>query len=1072
MTTYDPQPTNESVPASTMDPGIAELFERQAAATPEAVAVRRADEELTYRELDAAADMLAARLSRQAGPQAVVALLLEPGPALVTGILGVLKAGSAYLPLDPGYPTERLGFLITDAKAALVVAEAATAHRVPRNGRPMVLIDAPYGASPRPASHPSRGGSADDLAYLIHTSGSTGTPKGVAVPQRPLLELIRWSVARYRVSPDDVALPTHSTAFDAASRELLMPLLAGAGLVFTHGERRLDPRTLLREISHSGVTILDTVPSLLRRMLAEPDAAARLASLRVVVCGGEELDAETCDRFAESLPTAELMNQYGPTETTVAVTAWTCRPSLNGERVPIGHPLPGVRAYVLDEDGNPVADGAPGELCVGGHSLAHGYAGRPDLTANAFRPDPFAGRPGARLYWTGDRVRRRADGALEFLGRVDDQVQVRGYRIEPDEVAAALRRHPGVAEAVVVAHHGSGEEGEAALAAYVVPTGARVPSADLYTHLADIVPVFMLPDHLTQVAELPRTPAGKIDRVRLPEVAEQPYTAPEGRTAATIAALWETVLDRPRVGAFDDFFALGGDSLLATRVVIRIRERFGVDLPVRELFTSRTVTALAVCVDRASAVADSGALRRRDPARRRSLSFAQRRLWFLEQLTPGLPAYNVGRAYRICGPVDVIALTRALHAVVERHEVLRTRFLVEDGEPYQAVEAPNRAAALPVTDLSTDLDPVASARERSRATIEAPFDLAEGPLMRARLFRLADEDHVLLLAWHHSVFDGWSVGPFETDLTAAYQGRDLPELNVQYADFADWQREQLSEDRLTRRIGYWRKRLDGATLTLELPADRPRPPVPSYRGGSVAFSVPEALVGRLRALGRERGASLFMVTLAAFQVLIGRYTSRRDFVVGCPSAGRHRTELEELVGFFVNSLVVRADLSGDPSFAELVGRVRSSVLEAFEHQDLPFERLVEELAPPRDLSRNPVIQVWFDLFTAGSGLALGGASTRRFATGSVTTRFDVELHLADTRHGGLSGELIYASDLFDAASMERFAEHFLTLLTTVAEDSTAQVDSAEVLSAAERELLLSTWNDTGCSYRGDRTVSE
>ncbi|MFF5262792.1 amino acid adenylation domain-containing protein, partial [Actinomadura viridis] len=1059
--------------------GLVERFERAVASAPGATAVLLGGERTTYGELGGMVDRLSALVRERTVPGDVVALRLGPGPGLVAGMLAVLKSGHAYLPLDPAYPGDRLAFMAADAGAALVLADSARPDGLPADAPPVLPVDAlpaledapgePYGGEGASTSP-------DAPAYVIYTSGSTGRPKGVAVGRRSLLDLISWSAGRYGITPADRVLPTHAVAFDAASRELLLPLTEGAALVFTGGERRLDPEILLPAIEEHRVTLIDVVPSLLRRMLDHPDAARRLASLRVVVCGGEELAPEVCARFHATLPGAELVNQYGPTEATVAVTAWTSRKEGNGARVPIGRPLPGVRAYVLDDAARPVPDGTPGELVIGGTCLAYGYLGRAGLTADRFLPDPFAGIPGARMYRTGDLARRRPDGTLEFLGRADDQVKIRGYRIEPGESAAVLRGHPGLADAVVVPV--PGDRGEPVLAAYTVPAGPPVPDADLYAHLMERLPDFMLPARIVPLAELPLTRTGKVDRARLPVPAPGtvPRVAPRDHAEAVIAGIWAEVLERPDVGALDDFFALGGDSLLATRVLVRVRETLGADLPTRALFLHRTVERLAAAASDAPSTRGAPPPHPRKRADHRPLSLAQQRLWFLDQLTPGMLAYNTCKAYRIRSALDAAALDAALRAVAERHEVLRSRFRTVGGEPYQVADGAERIR-LEVTDVSVAAAPETAARELARAEAETPFDLAEGPLLRARLLRLGAADHVLVVVAHHAVFDGWSLRIFEADLSAAYTmaagGRTprLEPLGVQYTDFAVWQREHLPDSLLKRRLAHWRERLDGAPMTLELPADRPRPAVPSYLGDVVEFTVPAAVAAPLRSMARERGVTPFMVAMAAYQVLIARHTGRRDFVVGCPSAGRSHPELEDLIGFFVNSLPLRADLSGRPGFSEVVDRVRETLLQALAHQDLPFERLVEELAPPRDLSRNPVIQVWFDLFTPGAGLDLAGAPAERFTSGLVTTRFDVELHLAETPSGALAGELIYAADLFEAGTMRRFADHYVNLLTAVAAAPDAMVWSIDVLSAEESRRLLIEWNDTAVAFDDARTLA-
>jgi acyl carrier protein len=635
-----------------------------------------------------------------------------------------------------------------------------------------------------------------------------------------------------------------------------------------------------------------------------------------------------------------------------------------------------VRLYVCDALSSPQPAGVPGELLIGGAGVARGYLGRAGLTAERFIPDPVGGEAGARLYRTGDRARWRADGTLEFLGRVDAQVKVRGFRIEPGEIEAVLRGHESVTECVVVVREDV--PGETRLVAYVA---GGVDAEALRAHLRRSLPEYMVPSAFVVLHALPLTPNGKLDRKALPAPelasAEETYVAPRTPVEEVLAGIWAEVLRVDRVGVEESFFELGGHSLLATRVASRVREVFGVEMPLRALFEGPTVAELAGRVEEMRR-AELPVLPPVVPTERDGsplpLSFAQERLWFIDRLEPGSTVYNIPVARRLGGALHVAALERALGEIVRRHEALRTVFQEMGGSPAQVI-APFGGFALPVEDLSAlgEADREAAVEQRVGDEARRAFDLSAGPLFRAALLRLGDEDHVLLLSMHHIVSDAWSMGVLFRELSALYEayreGREspLPELAVQYADYAVWQREQLEGEVLDRQLSYWRERLSGAPELLELPADHPRPPVQTHRGATVPVEFPPELLERLQALGRSEGATLYMTLLSAFQVLLSKYAGSDDVVVGSPVAGRTRGEVEELIGFFVNTLVLRTDLSGDPSFRELLGQVREATLSAYAHQEVPFERLVAELQPERSLSHSPLFQVLFALQNAGDG---------------------------------------------------------------------------------------------------------
>ncbi|HEU4560998.1 MAG TPA: amino acid adenylation domain-containing protein, partial [Longimicrobium sp.] len=743
-------------------------------------------------------------------------------------------------------------------------------------------------------------------------------------------------------------------------------------------------------------------------------------------------------------------------------------------------PIPNARAYVLDPAGEPLPVGIPGELCIGGAGVVSGYLGRPALTAERFVPDPFAAEPGARMYRTGDRARWRAEGKLEFVGRVDDQVKIRGFRIEPGEVEAAMAAYPGVREARVMMRED--QPGDKRLVAYVV---GSAETDGLRAHLRQSLPEYMVPQAIVALDRLPLNPNGKVDRKALPvpeyAAGADRYVAPRTPVEEVLAGIWAEVLRLERVGVEESFFDLGGHSLLATRVVSRVRELFGMELPLRALFEGPTVAELAGRVEeiRRAGLPVLPPVVPVESTDMLPLSFAQERLWFIDRMEPGSAVYNIPVAWRLGGVLDEAALERSLGEIVRRHEALRTVFAEVDGSPVQVI-APFAGFALPVEELSGlgEADREAMARRRAGEEAARPFDLAAGPLFRAALLRLGEDDHVLLLSVHHIVGDGWSMGVLYQELSALYEayreGRTspLPELPVQYADYALWQREHLRDAVLERKLAYWRERLADAPALLELPTDHARPAVRTFRGAYERIELPLELLERLQALGRSEGATLYMTLLGAFQLLLSKYSGSEDVVVGSPAAGRTRKEVEELIGFFVNTLVLRTGLSGDPSFREVLRRSREATLGAHEHQDVPFEKLVAELQPERSLSHTPLFQVMFALQNAVErGLALPGLEVSDAGAELASAKFDLSLMPKATAQGLRVG-LNYNTDLFERGTALRMLGHLARVLEQAAADADTRLSELELLGEAERALVLEEWNRTEAEYPADRCLHE
>jgi len=915
-----------------------ELFAAQAERQPEAPAAVCGDGILTYRELDARASCLAHHLiGLGVAPGSLVALLDRRGLDLLTAILGVMKAGAAYLPLDPEHPAHRQAQVLGQSAAPLVLAaedllpvlaEVAAELASPPRRLSLPALLARRGEEGIP---PRRGGPAD-LAYTIFTSGSTGLPKGAMVTQSGMINHLRAKIGDLGLSAADAVAQTASQCFDISVWQLLAPLAVGGRVHIYPDAVAHDPARLLASVDADGVTALETVPSLLRVMIEEADRRGderpRLAALRWVIPTGEALPPELCARWLAAYPGTPLVNAYGPTECSDDVTHQriAAAPSPRAVRVPIGRGVGNTRLYVVDRGLRPAPIGVAGELCVGGAGVGRGYLNAPERTAAVFVPDPFGEEPGARLYRTGDLVRRLADGALDFLGRADHQVKVRGFRIELGEIEAVLAQHPAVRQAVVLA----AEPGpaERALMAYVV-AGPEVGEGDLRAFLAVRLPDYMVPAAFVPLASLPLTANGKVDRrallARGPGFAARgDYVAPRTPVEESLAAIWAEVLKVPRVGVADDFFALGGQSLLATQVISRIREVFKVEVPVRLLFQHPQVAGLAAGVEaalsRAQGMPAAPAMTRIPRHGELPLSFAQERLWFIDRLRPGMTAYNIFGAVRMSGALDVVTLERSFSELSRRHEVLRTTFAAVDGRPVQVVNPP-AAVPIPVVDLRAIPEPARGelAARLGNEEAQRPFDLARGPLIRGVLLRESDSDHLLAVTAHHVVYDVWSREILIRELGALYEafwhGRPspLPELAIQYADFAHWQRGWMQGEVLEGQLAYWTRQLAGVTHGTELPGDRSRPPVQSFRGARTLHQLTAAATAAIKDLSRRQGVTVFMALLAGFDAFLSRTTGEDELAIGSPIANRNRAEIEPMIGFFVNTQVLRGPRAIPPS---------------------------------------------------------------------------------------------------------------------------------------------------------------
>ncbi|MAE65565.1 MAG: non-ribosomal peptide synthetase [Phycisphaeraceae bacterium] len=1062
LLTVDWNRTHADLPRDTC---LHQRFERQARAHPDRVAAVDAHDSITYGSLDRRAEHLATTLQRSGvGPDVHVGLHVDRSLDVLVGILGILKAGGAYVPLDPAYPPQRVELILNDCGASIVVTSRSLASQLPSSERQVVLVDDACDEPAVDTGHVTP----RHAAYVIYTSGSTGRPKGVVIEHRNAVALVDWAGHAYADDELSGMLASTSICFDLSIFEIFGALSHGGRIILARDALHLHDHPAAGE-----VTLINTVPSVMSQLL---DLGRLPSSVLTVNLAGEPLQTALVDRIYAESSARKVYDLYGPTEATTYVTG-TLRQ--RGASATIGRPIANTTAYILDDYLEPVPVGVPGQLYVGGAQVARGYWNRPELTAENFLADPFGASAdeASRLYRTGDLARFLPDGRIEFLGRMDDQVKLRGYRVEPGEIEAALVEHDDVREAAVIVRDGSSDADRQLVAYVATRIGATDIEDALRRHLGACLPDYMIPSIFMTVDALPLTPSGKVDRKALPvpeasRRAARSDAPPETETQQRLAAIWQRLLGVERIGLHDNFFALGGHSLIATQVVSRVRGELHRRLELRSVFERPTIAALAEVIDDAGEAPETGSTRadREDDI---PLSFAQQRLWFLQQLDPQSRAYHVPAAVRIEGPLDADTLASAFGTVVARHEVLRTTFPAHRGRPRQRIATD---MALPLS-----IEAIAEGNLAGRMDEEAstPFDLDAGPLIRTRLYRIGDDRHVLQITMHHLVCDGWSYGILFRELAEAYRGasdRKPTPLTFQYADFAVAQHEWFESAESRRQLDFWRAAL-ADDRPVRLPSDRPRPAVQTFRGGSVTRVLPRRLLDLAEKTGRTRQSTLFMTLLAAYMALLQRHSLQDRIVVGTPNAGRDRQETESLIGLFVNMLVVGATIDSDTTFHDLVEQVREVALAAYAHQQMPFEKLVEHVRPQRDLARNPLFQVTFALqdFAPGTGSAslppLGDATMEPVGIEARVARFDLEA-FAWTGKDGLHVAFVFNEDLFERPTIERLIEQFAVLLEAALAQPDRPLGDIDLLPEGQRRLLLVDWNRTEASYPRDARLHE
>jgi amino acid adenylation domain-containing protein len=1079
---------------------VHELFGMQAAKTPDLTAVVYRGESLNYRELNERANQVAHYLrNRGVGPEAIVGVCMNRTPEMVIALLGIWKAGGAYVPLDPAYPQERLSYMLTDSAAKFLLTTEEWKGLFPSAADKTILLDSDWpeiakesSANPAPNATPS------NLAYVMYTSGSTGEPKGAMILHDGLANYLTWAVRTYALE-EGGSVPVHSSiSFDLTVTSMYPALLAGGSIELLPEDA--GAQSLLAALRRGGRNLVKITPAHLELLRQEIKSSEAAGMTKVFVIGGENLPAESLRLWREFAPKTRLINEYGPTETVVGCCVHEIRPEdPQSGSVIIGRPIANTQLYVLDQHRNLVPAGVAGELYIGGNGVARGYLNRPELTSQKFLPDTFSAREGAILYRTGDLARYRKNGSVEFLGRVDSQVKVRGYRIELGEIEAALMEHPGVKMCAVLARED--EPGDKQLVAYAAPAdGSGLSVEELRQSLDRKLPKYMVPAHFVLLDSFPLTTNGKVDRkalrapsMRRTESSESSFAGeflgallekaansrgvpardrvrPQTETEKALIAIWSELLRVENPGVNDDFFNLGGHSLLVIKVISRIRDLFEVELPTQSLFEHPTIAGLAgVIAESTRAGASLRHIERRNVAGPSPLSFAQEELWFQNQLAPESPVYNVVDAIQLRGRYNADALQKTMDELARRHEALRTAFSFRDGRPVQDV-LPEIGVSFREIDLGLlgreqrESEWKCVVEEEGRKT----FDLSRAPLFRAAVVHLSGQEHKLLLTIHHIIADEWSMEILHDEITQLYQafshGRPspLPELPIQYADFAAWQRDWLRGDALDAQAAHWKKELAGAPTVLDLPTDKPRPAVQSFRGATELFELPAELSEQLKSLGREQQATLFMILEAAFAVLLHRYTGRDDILVGTPISGRTRSETERLIGFFLNTVVLRAQFSERMNFRSFLRQVRERALRAYAHPDMPFGQLVAETATGRNASQSPIFQVMFVLHdAAGVSEVSKPSGNQELSTG--TSKVDLTLVLAETANG-LQGLFEYSTDLFEAATIRRMCGHFQTLLEAIAADPEQKISKLPMLTEAERRLQLTEWNSTAVAH--------
>jgi len=1061
---------------------IHQLFEAQVEATPDAIALVIEKQQLTYRQLNQKANQLAHHL-HQLGvkPEVKVAICVERSLEMIVGLFGILKAGGTYLPLDPTYPQERLSYMLEDAQVSVLLTQSKWQSQIPTYSGKIINLDTDWDSiAENDSQNPDSEVKPDNLMYIIYTSGSTGKPKGVMITHQNVCNLLEWRQQTFNLTSEDKSLQTISFSFDPSVWQIFWPLCFGAQLVLAKPGGHQDSKYIVETIINENITVVCAVPSLLRVLLEEPKIS-ECTGLKHVTCGGEALSKDLIDKFYQCLNKDNLLyNFYGPTETTIDATYWECQRDSNYSIAPIGRPVCNAQAYILDEELQQVPLGEPGELHIGGDGVGRGYLNRPELTQQKFIPNPFSSQPNSRLYKTGDLARYLPDGNIEFMGRIDHQVKIRGFRIELGEIEAKLSQYPELEQVVVIARED--EPGQKRLVAYFVSDSDReVTPLELREFLKVQLADYMIPAAFVQMEKLPLSPNGKVDRRALPVPAQccfpvtQEYVAPRNEIEKQISEIWSQVLGLEEVGIYDNFFELGGHSLLATQAISRLRNLLKVELSISSFFESPTIETLAKRVEsnlEQKQIIELPPIETLPRDRSFPLSFYQQDPWFISTLFPERPVYNENCTINLGGAIDVAILEKSFAQMILRHEILRTTFTLQDGKPIQTVN-PVYPFKIKTIDLRNipESEREAEALKLATADLIRPFDLSQCPLMRATLIQLGDEDYRLFLAMHHLLLDGVSmVNVFLPELETAYKALSegkplqLPELKVQYADFAAWQKQYLTKTLFSEQLNYWQEKLADLP-TLQLPSDRNPLPTGTLQGKRQCIFLSKELTENLKSLSRKVGVTLFMTLTAAFNTLLYRYSGQEDIVIGSVTDGHTQPELEGLMGNFLNPMVLRTDVSGNPTFMELLQRVRQVTVEAYANQ-IPVDLLLETIKTER--KTNSMYSLCQVVFLIEPPISDDDSHTWAKTMSQLDihrgmTLIDLYVEL-DERPEGIIGRVEYNTDLFDDATIAQLISNFQTLLEGIVTNPQQDIAQLPLLTKTEKHKLLVEYNNTQTNY--------
>ncbi|MBD2137716.1 amino acid adenylation domain-containing protein [Anabaena sp. FACHB-1237] len=1075
---------NNTKVAYRQDKCIHQLFEEQVIKTPDAVAVVFENQQLTYQELNQKANQLAHYLQNLGvKPETLVAICVERSLEMVIGLLGILKAGGAYVPIDPNYPSDRIAYMLSDAAMPILLTQELLLTTLPKNQAQIICLDSHWEkiATQKDENLTTVSVKFDNLAYVIYTSGSTGKPKGAMNTHGGISNRLLWMQDAYKLTASDRILQKTPFSFDVSVWEFFWPLLFGATLVVAQPEGHKDSAYLVNLIKQAEITTLHFVPSMLQVFLQE-SGVETCKSIKRVICSGEALPYELQERFFTKLNqlNCELHNLYGPTEAAIDVTFWQCQPQLPQKIVPIGKPIANTQLYILDRYFQPVPVGVPGELYIGGVGVCRGYLNRTELTNEKFISNLFGT---GKLYKTGDLTRYLADGNIEYLGRIDNQVKLRGFRIELGEIESALDSYPGIQQTVVIVRQDI--PGNQRLVAYLATEDKSLNIEKLKDSLKKQLPEFMIPSAFIILENLPLSPNGKVDRKALPAPdldlsKSKEFVPPQTPNQEIIADIFRTVLNLKSVGIYDSFFDLGGHSLLATQVISRLRKVFSVEISLKELFAYATISELSDRITSIKQLATSlqNSIKTIAPVSRNgnlTLSFAQERLWFLDQLEGASSTYNIPGILKITGNLQINILEKSLQEIVNRHEVLRTNFQAINGQPAQVINSEN-TWQLKIEDW-TNIN-LAEIKKAIQKEIETPFNLATDNLLRVITAQINKDEFLLIVTMHHIISDGWSLGIFIQELSTLYQNylqgksSPLPNLTIQYADFATWQKQWLTGETLDQEIKYWQEQLTAAPSLLQLPTDKPRPSIMTFNGKSHNLKINPEITKKLENLSKKTGTTLFMTLLAIFATLLYRYSHQEDILIGSPIANRNRSEIEPLIGCFVNTLVLRTKFTENINFRELLNQVKETTLEAYDHQDVPFEQIVEAIKPERSLSHSPLFQVLFVLQNAPmEKLELPGVNIEILPSHTSTAKFDLTLSMME-QDQELSCTWDYNSDLFDEKTITTMSNHFQKLITEIIVNSEQKINQIKILAEAEEKQLIEEYNNTKIKYPHQKCVHQ